>query len=70
MNASKAKKEAPEKVSCADSGLLHLVLSNPNNGPNLTTFISPVNNFLRMLLKLPMNAAALSKKFFRHFSQP
>jgi hypothetical protein len=49
MNASKAKKEAPEKVSCADSGLPHLFLSYPKYGPNHTTFISPVNNFLGML---------------------
>jgi hypothetical protein len=49
MNASKAKKEAPEKVSCADCSLLHLFLSYPKYGPNHTTFISPVNNFLGML---------------------
>jgi len=70
MNASKVKKEAPEKVSCADSGLPHLFLSYSKYRPNFTTFISPVNNFLGMLLNLPMNVAALSRRFFRDFFQP
>jgi hypothetical protein len=70
MNASKAKKEASEKVSCADNDWLHLLLSYPKYGPNHTTFISPVNNFLGMLLKRPMNATASPKGVLRHISQP
>jgi hypothetical protein len=41
MNASKAKKEAPEKVSRADSGLLHLFLSYPNCGAQPYNFYFP-----------------------------
>jgi hypothetical protein len=70
MNASKAKKEASPKVSCADNASLHLFLSYPKYGPNHTTFISPVNNFLGMLLKRPMNATASPKGVLRHISQP
>jgi len=49
MNASKAKKEAPQKVFGNDVDLPHPVIPTFDNFFEHTAFNFPVNNFLRML---------------------